>query len=162
MSSGDSGVGFGGGPGECLTPEGTLSFDPPPNSSFISAFPPSCPYVTSVGATQVTAGNSVCHPWPLFRAPNPMLTYAQQIYDPETATTTFPSGGGFSNTFPLPSFQRAAVNNYITDFAPPYGPNIYSSRSARGLGKRPKNPHTVLVFDASSWRSQKRRRIDRS
>ena len=59
-----------------------------------------------------------------------LLTGAEQVDDPETATTAFPSGGGFSNTFPVPSFQRKAVSNYLAHFAPTYGPDIYN-RSGR-------------------------------
>ena len=53
-----------------------------------------------------------------------------QVNDPEIATTAFPSGGGFSNNFPLQSWQEDVVNNYIQNFAPPYGPDIYN-RSGR-------------------------------
>ena len=44
--------------------------------------------------------------------------------------TAFPSGGGFSNAFAMPSFQAAAVNNYVTNFAPAYGPTVFN-RSGR-------------------------------
>ena len=49
-----------------------------------------------------------------------------QVDDPETATTAFPSGAGFSNTFAMPSFQEAAVNNYVANFAPAYGPTVFN------------------------------------
>ncbi|TBU41920.1 hypothetical protein BD309DRAFT_992032 [Dichomitus squalens] len=49
--------------------------------------PASCPYVTAVGATSV--------------------------HDPETTTTAFPSGGGFPNIFPRPSWREAHVS-YIS------------------------------------------------
>ena len=57
-SSGDSGVAYSQSYG-CLTADGFLTFGNPPNSSFVGQFPASCPYVTTVGATQVSAGNSV-------------------------------------------------------------------------------------------------------
>lgn len=53
-----------------------------------------------------------------------------QVKDPEIATTAFPSGGGFSNNFPRPAWQNAAVDNYLRNFVPAYGPDIFN-RSGR-------------------------------
>ena len=53
-----------------------------------------------------------------------------QVNDPEIATTDFPSGGGFSNNFPLQSWQKSVVDNYVQNFAPSYGDDIYN-RSGR-------------------------------
>lgn len=36
------------------------------------------------------------------------------------AVTRFPSGGGFSNIYPIPSYQASAVNTYLTQHKPPY------------------------------------------
>ncbi|KAI0787597.1 subtilisin-like protein [Fomes fomentarius] len=77
---------------------------------FIPSFPSSCPYVTSVGATQVAPGKSV--------------------HDHEIATSVFPSGGGFSNTFARPSYQNRAVSSYLKNYPPPYGPDVFN-RSGR-------------------------------
>ena len=124
VSSGDGGVAYSQSEG-CLVANGTLVFGNPPNSSFVAQFPASCPYVTAVGATQVTAGNSV-RLLPFLA----LLLYSAllrpQVNDPETATTAFPSGGGFSNTFAMPAFQQAAVNTYLTSFAPPYAPSVFN------------------------------------
>lgn len=49
-----------------------------------------CPYVTVVGSTTLPPGSS----------PG----------DAETATTTFSSGGGFSNIFTTPDYQKTAVS----------------------------------------------------
>ena len=63
---------------------------------FLPQFPSSCPYVTSVGATR--------------------------NFDPEVAafdprfSTPFYSGGGFSNYFPRPSYQDAAIPYYLSTF----------------------------------------------
>ena len=103
-SSGDGGVGYSQAEG-CLV-NGTLEFFAGQPSSFVGQFPASCPYVTAVGATQVSPGNSV--------------------NDPETASTDFPSGAGFSNNFPMPGFQKAAVENYIAKFAPDYPEGTYN------------------------------------
>ncbi|KAI0737895.1 subtilisin-like protein [Daedaleopsis nitida] len=106
-SSGDGGVGYSGAE-ECLV-NGTLTAFAS-SGSFVGQFPASCPYVTAVGATSVAPGNSVS--------------------DPEIATTRFPSGGGFSNNFAMPDWQKDAVTNYVTNFAPPYADDIYN-RSGR-------------------------------
>ncbi|KAI0787619.1 subtilisin-like protein [Fomes fomentarius] len=79
---------------------------------FIPNFPASCPYVTAVGATEVAPGKSV--------------------YDRETATTAFASGGGFSNTFPRPSYQNRAVSRYLKNYIPPYGPDVFN-RTGRAI-----------------------------
>jgi len=36
------------------------------------------------------------------------------------------SGGGFSNIFSAPKYQSQAVSNYLTNFPPPYGDDIYN------------------------------------
>ena len=46
----------------------------------------------------------------------------------------FYSGGGFSNYFPLPSYQASAVGNFMDKYAPNYGPNVYNNTGkARGF-----------------------------
>lgn len=54
--------------------------------TFVPTFPSGCPYVTSVGSTQGI--------------------------NPETAAPF--SAGGFSNIFPRPDYQKAAVENYLS------------------------------------------------
>ncbi|KAJ6476116.1 subtilisin-like protein [Mycena sanguinolenta] len=95
-SSGDNGVA--GNDGVCLNStlqavdNGTV-FNP--------SFPSTCPFVTSVGATQIVAGNTV--------------------NDPETACEeVIFSGGGFSNIFPMPSYQAEAVTSFLKNHPPPY------------------------------------------
>lgn len=63
-------------------------------------FPASCPYVTAVGATSIPSGG----------------TYQSK----EVAVTDFPSGGGFSNYWPIPNYQQSAVAAYYASHAPPY------------------------------------------
>ena len=105
-SSGDSGVGgFG---GTCLNDEGQEVTN---GTRFSPTFPGGCPYVVSVGATQVVPGNKVT--------------------DPESAVfQRFPSGGGFSNVFGRPEFQQAAVEGYLKLFPPPYdSPSVFNATS---------------------------------
>lgn len=63
---------------------------------FLPTFPASCPYVTTVGATRG--------------------------WDPEIvafdARSTFIGGGGFSNYFPRPRYQKDAVDAYIAGLGP--------------------------------------------
>ncbi|KAF2763111.1 putative alkaline serine protease AorO [Pseudovirgaria hyperparasitica] len=64
-------------------------------------FPASCPYITAAGSTYLPAGADVKK-------------------DEEISTTRFPSGGGFSNIYPQPAYQKDAVNTYLTQHTPPY------------------------------------------
>jgi tripeptidyl-peptidase-1 len=57
------------------------------------SFPATSPYVTSVGATRFIGG---------------------VLNGPEMAVNEFGSGGGLSWTFPQPSYQAAAVNEFLT------------------------------------------------
>lgn len=95
-SSGDFGVaGF---DNVCLTPDGEESQN---GTRFNPDFPSGCPYVTSVGATQVNPGSTV--------------------HDPEGACEqVIFSGGGFSNIFPIPSYQASAVASFLKNHPPPY------------------------------------------
>ncbi|KAH9917379.1 subtilisin-like protein [Epithele typhae] len=103
-SSGDAGVS---GPfGDCLDENNEENFFN--GTRFNPTFPGGCQYVTSVGATQVKPGNKVT--------------------DPEVAVfQLFPSGGGFSNHFPRPSFQDAAVSSYLAYHAPDYPAGTFNT-----------------------------------
>jgi tripeptidyl-peptidase-1 len=72
------------------------------NNTFITVFPASCPYVTAVGAT-----------WGI---------------NPETAISF--TGGGFSNIFPAPWFQSAAISGYLATLSLDF-PGVFN-RSGRG------------------------------
>ncbi|KAI0686626.1 subtilisin-like protein [Earliella scabrosa] len=79
----------------------------PDGQRFNPSFPGGCPYVTSVGATQVVPGNKVT--------------------DPESAVfQRFPSGGGFSDIFPRADFQQGAVAGYLNKFPPGYSSAIFN------------------------------------
>jgi len=105
-SSGDDGVGD---PQQCgLGADG--------QGIFYTSMLAECPYVLSVGSTELTrpslahtaAANpdsyptAVVHPKP---EPYPHLD--------EIATRDFNSGGGFSNAFDAPEWQKAAISNYF-------------------------------------------------
>ncbi len=69
----------------------------------------SCPYLTNVGATKVY--------------PN------RTVYEPESACNdlagepyrvAYSSGGGFSNYYPTPDYQKAAIKIYFDRHDPKY------------------------------------------
>ncbi|MCJ1312828.1 hypothetical protein MMC25_006504 [Agyrium rufum] len=112
-SSGDSGVAGNG--GQCCTnakcASGQFSTS---GKTFAPSFPGTCPYVTSVGATQIVPGASVTAP-------------------EEACETVIYSGGGFSNDFALPSYQSSAVKSYFTNHKPTYTATQYNnSQTVRG------------------------------
>ena len=93
VSSGDSGVGpRGPNTNNCLGPNGTI---------FSPDFPATCPFLTIAGGTFLPPGADVTK-------------------DEEVAVTRFPSGGGFSNVYPIPDYQKEAVEGYFRDSAPSY------------------------------------------
>ncbi|KAF7345103.1 Subtilisin-like protein [Mycena venus] len=107
FASGDSGVS--GNDELCVFPNGTQSVGAP---LFNPLFPANCPYVTGVGATQVNPGSTV--------------------FDPESAASL--TGGGFSNIFALPDYQKKVVEEFYKFHAPPYGSDRYNnSQRARGI-----------------------------
>ncbi|EPQ51643.1 subtilisin-like protein [Gloeophyllum trabeum ATCC 11539] len=109
-SSGDDGVAGNG--NVCLDANGNEVYG---GTRFNPTFPGVCPYVTSVGATQVNPGASVTEP---------ESACMQVIY----------SGGGFSNYFALPSYQAAAVEHYLTAYPPAYSASQYNATGkARGF-----------------------------
>lgn len=128
-SSGDDGVA---GNGDlCLEANGTQAVGAP---RFNPSFPGTCPYVTSVGATQVNPGSTV--------------------YEPESACEqVIYSGGGFSNVFAMPSYQKTAVETYLADYPPPYAPTIYnSSGTSRGFPDISANgANYVVALNGSFW-----------
>ncbi|KAJ6624427.1 subtilisin-like protein [Mycena sp. CBHHK59/15] len=95
-SSGDNGVAGNG--GVCLN----ATHQPVRRGTvFNPGFPVTCPFVTAVGATQILEGNTVD--------------------DPESACEeVIFSGGGFSNIFPMPAYQAAAVTGFLANHPPPF------------------------------------------
>lgn len=105
-SSGDYGVA--GNNDLCLNPNGTQTLG---GKVFNPSFPGTCPYITSVGATMVPRGSTV--------------------YEPETACEEIIySGGGFSNYFAMPEYQKKAVDYYLRNYYPDYPSDIWNSTGA--------------------------------
>ncbi|WAR52657.1 hypothetical protein PtB15_2B81 [Puccinia triticina] len=100
FSSGDDGVGQ---DGTCMSNDGKNT------TKFIPIFPASCPFVTSVGATQ--------------------------NFHPEEAVSVdgpggFPSGGGFSEYFDRPQYQSQQVQSYLQQL----GSNFTGLYNPKGRG----------------------------
>ncbi|CZT09147.1 related to Tripeptidyl-peptidase sed1 [Rhynchosporium agropyri] len=89
--SGDSGVGRSGGRSQCKGASGNI---------FKPIYASSCPYALSVGGTQYDRFSNSTAP-----------IAGQKLH--EVATTSYASGGGFSNVFGTPSYQRDAVDRYF-------------------------------------------------
>ncbi|RDW61306.1 hypothetical protein BP5796_11198 [Coleophoma crateriformis] len=110
-SSGDFGVA--GNSGQCINTQ-TGAYNNGSTGTFNPSFPGTCPYVTSVGATQVMNGST--------------------IHTPESASQrVIFSGGGFSNNFAMPSYQQKAMATYFQNHAPPYSAAQFNnSQKVRG------------------------------
>ncbi|KAH6951226.1 peptidase S8/S53 domain-containing protein [Ilyonectria sp. MPI-CAGE-AT-0026] len=87
-------------------------FDPndPKKEIFNPLFPGSCPYVTTVGATQVNFTGS--------------RSREVVVFDPKH---NFYSGGGFSNVNSRPAYQQKAVASYLAAHNPHYPKGTYNS-----------------------------------
>ena len=73
-----------------------------------------CPFVTSIGATEVLPG--------------------KKVTDPESAcATVIFSGGGFSNHFKIPEYQKSAVNSFLKNHPPPFPTNIWNATGSRAF-----------------------------
>ncbi|KAI0130219.1 Pro-kumamolisin [Xylariales sp. AK1849] len=108
FSSGDNGVAGNG--AECIDPT-TGAYNNGSTGLFNPSFPGTCPYVTSVGATQILNGSSVR---------GPESACEEVIF----------SGGGFSNVFAMPSYQQSAVKAYFANSAPPYSAQQFNNSKA--------------------------------
>ena len=97
VSSGDSGVGD----DEYCAPgrDGLI---------FFATMMSECPYVLSVGSTELDRPAGAPSPPPPFETLN------------EIATTRFASGSGFSNVFGVPSWQKDAIDAYFAQVDLPF------------------------------------------
>ncbi|KAK9780096.1 putative Protease s8 tripeptidyl peptidase [Seiridium cardinale] len=108
FSSGDNGVA--GNQAVCIDPA-TGAYNDGSSGLFNPSFPGTCPYVTSVGATQILNGSSV------------------RSAESACEEVIF-SGGGFSNVFAMPSYQQKAVATYFADSAPSYSADQFNNSKA--------------------------------
>lgn len=111
-SSGDHGVG-----GRSVDPHlGCLG---PDREIFTPRTMSNCPYVLSVGATQ------------LFQDSEEPEKYV------ELATTWFPSGGGFSNVFQTPPWQKDHVRDYLRLAQLPFDGYVGGGNNYSNIGAEP-------------------------
>ncbi|KAE8444410.1 hypothetical protein EG329_000610 [Mollisiaceae sp. DMI_Dod_QoI] len=103
FASGDDGVA---GPPYINNLDGCLGSDA---NIFNPGYPVNCPYVTVVGATKVYPNHTVYEP-------------ESAAVDPagDPYSRAYSSGGGFSNIYPIPSYQRDAVQHYFDIHDPGY------------------------------------------
>ncbi|KAH8662523.1 peptidase S8/S53 domain-containing protein [Xylariales sp. PMI_506] len=106
IASGDYGVaGF---PGD-ITDSGCLSGGNLTEKIFSPDAVSACPYMTSVGATQLQPNQTIDDP------ESALQTALAPAPDPESR---FSSSGGFSNYYPIPSYQEDAIKSYFENHDP--------------------------------------------
>ncbi|KKY25269.1 putative protease s8 tripeptidyl peptidase [Phaeomoniella chlamydospora] len=81
---------------------------------------PTCPYVTSVGATRLYDNQTTSNPESAMQA------------DFGGRLRQFGSGGGFANYFPVPLYQKKAVSTYFRDHDPGL-PYYYANSNATNI-----------------------------
>lgn len=135
-SSGDYGVA--GNQGQCIDPA-TGEYNSGTSGKFNPSFPGTCPYVLSIGATQVKVNETN-----VVTTTQPEMACESVIY----------SGGGFSNVFAMPSYQKTAVASYFKNYNPPYGADRYNnSMKTRGFPDVSANgANYVVAYDGKFGR----------
>ncbi|OAA53349.1 Peptidase S8/S53, subtilisin/kexin/sedolisin [Cordyceps fumosorosea ARSEF 2679] len=93
----------------------------PHNDIFTPSFLAVCPYVTAVGSTVLPKG--------------------RKVGDAEVVTTSFSPGGGFSNIFPRPDYQKDVVSNYLLR----HNPNYFSYETTNGT--IPSDPNNRGIYN---------------
>ncbi|KAF3089308.1 hypothetical protein TWF569_003174 [Orbilia oligospora] len=119
FASGDFGVaGYG---SACRDPV-TGAYNDGKSGRFTPDYPATCPYLTSVGGTYIPRGKTV---WDAELAWNTYLPWSG---------INASSGGGFSEIFPVPAYQQAAVSSYLASNTFPYNASQWNQTfSGRGF-----------------------------
>mmetsp|Transcript_13969 Transcript_13969/g.55112 ORF Transcript_13969/g.55112 Transcript_13969/m.55112 type:complete len:744 (+) Transcript_13969:56-2287(+) len=138
FASGDWGVSF---PGE-QTCEDIQHFTP--------LFPASSPYITSVGGTQFsTATAPICSDTVIGL---PMTCDAVgEITCSITTGSRITTGGGFSDLFPMPSYQTAFVNHYLEEYVGDSIPSNYYNSTNRAYPDIAASARNYLVYVSGDW-----------
>ncbi|KAE9370890.1 subtilisin-like protein [Stipitochalara longipes BDJ] len=98
------------------------------NGTFQVSAPAACPYVTAVGSTEIPSGGS--------------------INSTERATTSFASGGGFSNQWALPKYQEKAMAYYYDNYTPSYNSSTYNNtQQVRGYPDIAANGNNIVIYE---------------
>ncbi|KAJ7753566.1 peptidase S8/S53 domain-containing protein [Mycena metata] len=89
--------------GYCLDDNGSVNLNA---THFNPGWPGGCPWITSVGGTQVKANAS--------GLASTTGVAQEEVWNQDMTHGFFvSSSGGFSNRFPMPQYQRAAVNSFL-------------------------------------------------
>lgn len=138
FASGDWGVSF---PGE-TTCEDIEHFTP--------LFPASSPYITSVGGTQFsTATAPICSDTVIGL---PMTCDAVgEIACSITTGSRITTGGGFSDLFPMPSYQTTFVNHYLEKYVGDSIPANYYNSTNRAYPDIAASARNYLVYVSGDW-----------
>ncbi|KAG7378192.1 polynucleotide 3'-phosphatase [Phytophthora pseudosyringae] len=94
----------------------------PACSKFMSMFPASSPYVTAVGATTIATGS----------ARDGSGKWKEAVTSTSEARALITSGGGFSDLYDMPEYQRKAVSPYL-DFASSSGLSPFFRSTGRAM-----------------------------
>ena len=89
---------------------------------FNPSYPSDCPYVTSVGATMLPRNGTVNDEELVMNVPSLVPGFSssgkRSITDDQSTLLTRYRQGGFSNFYPMPSYQSKAVTNYLDNYVP--------------------------------------------
>lgn len=96
--------------------------------------------MTAVGATQVKNNTNI------------VKALATGTQPEEACETVIYSGGGFSNVFPIPSYQASAVHNWFAKYPPPYGADRFNnSQQTRGFPDIAANGANYVIAIDGQW-----------
>ncbi|GJC97745.1 pro-kumamolisin [Colletotrichum higginsianum] len=101
---------------------------------FMPTFAGNCPYVLSVGATELNRASSNSTP----------SAHERPLHEV--------AGGGFSNVFPTPDYQKKAVRQYLDTAAPdlPFTGGVYS-RVGRGFPDVAAVGDRAILVSGGKW-----------
>ncbi|KAI1101327.1 subtilisin-like protein [Jackrogersella minutella] len=110
VASGDTGTQSGIAPGTC-TDKATKQNSNYTTGMFSPQWPSGCPWVISVGGTQfqTQSGANSTSPTNISTPQSNEIAFNMVLSSGERLS----SGGGFSNTIPMPNYQREAVSAYL-------------------------------------------------
>lgn len=96
-------------------------------------YPAASPWITSVGATQLTNAVALTNPPSLCTAGSLTCAATGTEVAVSYAVAQFASGGGFSWYSAQPAWQKTAVNKYLTSQASKLPPASYFNATGRGF-----------------------------
>ena len=121
LSSGDNGV-------NAATPGLPSCTD---NGRFTPGFPASSPFVTAVGGTQFsTQSEAICSQVTQLGIPTTCNSVGE-IASSISTGSRITSGGGFSDVFSMPDYQKAAVSSYLKGLSSKAAPSSFFNASGR-------------------------------